>query len=821
MMNALSHPGQSLTAALAPLLDLQNLDLGGEGVRFGFERPLAAWAWLLIIVGIVALAGWSYHRLVGGRLARIALSGVRAAILLVIVLLITGPQLVQRTESREQDWVIVLIDRSASLTLGDVQTEPGAPRITREQQLRAALADSWAMWQELSRNRTIVWLGFDAGAFELETRRGDSELESIALDEADGLKTALGAALSQGVARAAARPLAAVVLVSDGRSFDRTERRTLRSLSIDGVPVHTVALGSPTPMGDIGVARVDAPSTAFVGDIVPVRIDLERLATRDELNSGSATTRVQLIDRATGMVLDETEVAFDAPAPSSADPAESEPLDPDAPPEQVVTRAAAVLTHRAEGQGQRDWEVRIASDRADLIPENDARTLSVALTDEPFRVLYIDGYPRWEQRFLRTVLIRERSIVSSNLLLAPNRRFTQEGNKTLESIPSSPEEWAEFTVVILGDVRPDVFTTTQLEFLKQHIAERGAGLIWIGGPGAMPDAWFDTPLAELLPIVRGTASTQPIGIPITVAPTDAASRLGVMQIGEPGQPAWPAEMTDASLGWPQLFFAQAFPPGTLKPTAEPLAMAVAPGLAEPAPIVLSMRYGAGRSLYVATDETWRWRYGRGEIRFERFWLQYIRMLARSTLGRIGQRLTFAAAPERAVLDQPVRIVVELLDQSLIDSASSEIMVTLRRDATPGSSDGVPEEIEVALTPAEGRGSVYETIWLPAEPGRWTASITDRATLGSVDPLEIVVAPPDDELRNAQADHAALQRLSAATGGISIPADRMGQLADAIPNREVRLVGERAESLWDTPLALILVLTLLLLEWVGRRLIRLV
>lgn len=802
--------------ALGPLLNERSLDFTDEAVRFGFERPLPAWAWLLVAVGAIGLAAWSYHRLIGSRLARLALSGVRVLLLLFIVFLIAGPQLVQRTESTEQDWVIVIVDRSASLTLADVEAGEAGSRRTREEQLRAALAESWPMWQELSRNRTLVWLGFDAGVYDLGVRTIGGEIESLVLGEPAGQRSMLGATLAQAVARAAARPLAAVVVVSDGRSMDRVSRQSLRALAADGVPVHTVALGSSVPMGDIAVARVDAASTAFVGDIVPVRVDLEQIATREQSEATSA--RAQLIDRATGKVLDEADIDFEG---GGAGPQEAAvPEDPDAPPAQVSRRATAVLTHRAESATRRELEVRVASEQPDLIPDNDARRFAISFTDEPFRVLYVDGYPRWEQRFLRTVLIRERSVISSNLLLAPDRRFTQEGNETLGRIPSSPEEWAEFTVVVIGDVRPDVFTRTQLEFLKQHIAERGAGLVWIGGPGATPNAWFDSPLADLLPMVGDSALVAPVGVPVVAQPTDAADRLGIMQIGDPGEPTWPAAMSDASLGWPQLFFVQGIPERLLKPTAEILADASAPSLAEPIPLVLSMRYGAGRSLYVATDETWRWRYGRGEVRFERFWLQLLRMLARSTLGRIGQPLTFTATPERAVLDHHVRLVVDLLDQSLIDSAPGEIRVALRRTPRPGETTA-PTEIEIELTPAEGRDTVYEAIWLPTEPGDWTATILDRAAFGPVESVSVTVALPDDELRNAQTDHPFLQRLAMATSGIAIPAEQMNQLEEHIPNREVRLVGERAEPLWDTPLALLIVLTLLLVEWVGRRMIKLV
>lgn len=72
---------------------------------------------------------------------------------------------------------------------------------------------------------------------------------------------------------------------------------------------------------------------------------------------------------------------------------------------------------------------------------------------------------------------------------------------------------------------------------------------------------------------------------------------------------------------------QRIDPSSVKPTAEILADArrrfPAGGSAATSAAVLTMRFGAGRVAYVATDETWRWRYGRGESYQERFWLPLI------------------------------------------------------------------------------------------------------------------------------------------------------------------------------------------------------
>ena len=243
------------------------------------------------------------------------------------------------------------------------------------------------------------------------------------------------------------------------------------------------------------------------------------------------------------------------------------------------------------------------------------------------------------------------------------------------------------------------------------------------------------------------------------------------------------------------------------------------------PLVLSMRFGAGRIIYVATDDIWRWRYGRGEALPERFWLQLVRLLGRESLSRAGQQALLEASPARAVVDQPVRLSLTLLDQSLIDTGFGSIAVRLERAPTPG--EAAPPPIELTLTPesstqgARAAARSFATTWLPGEPGLWTVRPVEPGLVSLALSATVDVSLPDDEMRTPQTDHALLARLADETGGAILAPGDLARLSELLPNRRERLIAERAEPLWDTPLALIVIATLLTLEWLGRRLIRLI
>lgn len=809
---------------LNTLLGLRDVAFGAPGVEIQYARPLPAWLWAAIALAALGFALASYRRLTGPRAARAGLALLRTCTILVLALIISGPQLVRPNERIERDWLLALVDRSASMTIADVAagtpTVPGG-RITREAQLRRAIADRWELWGMIAQDKEVVWLGFDSGAYDL--RPADRETPDatgpggagsqpgasapgLNLSEPRGLRTSLGAALDQALRRAAARPLSAVVIFSDGRSLDEPSRAAMRRLEAEHAPVFVVPLGSPDPVADIAIAQINAPAQAFAGDIVTVNVELERIG------AGPIGGRIRLVDTVTGQTLAEEDFTDD---------------DWDA------GLATVTLITEPEEPGTRRWTVVVEPDQPDLIADNNTGAVVVEALDRPLRVVYFDGYPRWERRYVTWLLDREELIDTSSLMLAPARRYIAEGDTPIGAPPRTSEGWEPFDVVILGDLRADLFSHEQLAQLREHVASRGAGLLWIAGPSATPESWRGTPMEDLIPFTMQGGPPEAFDEPVTMRPTPLAERSGLLQLGADG--GWPTQLSDPATGWSALRWAQRIDPDSLKPAAEALALATplseAAGSRSPEtltgdPVVISMRYGAGRIIYVATDEIWRWRYARGETLPERFWLPLIRLQGRERLARSAQPAMLEVSPRRAITDQPVRIAVRLHEQSLVDLRLGAINARIARvgddDTAPGSA---AQSISLAPEDAgalRGVSQEYAASWVPTQPGDWEIVI-DEPALGALDLRErIEVRLPDDELRRPEADHALLTSLAAATGGRAFDIDDLGELPPLLPSRDVIISGAPdVETLWDKPLALALLLILLTAEWIGRRLLRLV
>jgi hypothetical protein len=757
-----------------------------------FERPLPAWAWLLVGLGAVAIAVWSYRRLQGAakplsRALRTVLVILRASVLLLLALLISGPSVRFERARVEPDRLVVLVDRSRSLAIADA---PGGR--TREEQLVGALRAAEPVLAQVAgapregdartaRGKDLDFVGFSGGAYSLAA---EGAQVVGALGPAEGERTDLDAALRQALARGAGRPVSGILVLSDGRSVVPVSPETLRTLERDGVKVFAVPLGSGERIGDAAIIATAVPARAFVRDRVPVEVRVDRGGVQGPL-------AVRLVDVATGMELARKELP-DAPERAAAGS------------EEVV-----VLDAAGTAAGRRAWRVELVADRADLVRGNDARECTVEFVDRALRVLYVEGSSRWEYRFFKNLLLREKDVESSIMLLSADRDFAQEGNMPIARLPRTKEEFAQYDLFIFGDVPSGFFSPDQLAVIRAEVAERGAGLLWIAGERSTPSSWESTPLADLFPFRPPLALEARLGQSV-VRPTAVAERLGVLRLSDDDD-GWPDVLLSGEVQWPRLRYVQSVPRSRLKPTAEVLAEAQGVGASavEPTALVTRMRFGAGEVVYVATDEIWRWRYGQGERYPERFWVPLVRLLARESLARGEERATLSVEPARALPGESVVMTLRLADEESAATGAGTLPVEILDEA--GTA--------VARIDLVREGAIA-TATLPVERvGAFRAVAADPAFGRAEGAFEVVRR--DDELRRGDADHAQLAELARRTGGAVLDDSSLAGLAQLLPDRSRETDESVLRTLWDSPAALAAILLLLGCEWIGRRVLRLV
>jgi len=760
---------------------------GTDDSGIGLATSMPSWLWGVALLGLGTMVWLSYRRLSGPAWIRMVLGGIRWGIVVMLLVLALGPQIERRRVLVEPDRVIVLLDASGSMNMPEILND--GSMTTRGELLAEMLSDHAQVFESLKEDSTRRNSMLDVYTFtnQLTAVDGLPMIDPSVIRNT--ASTTLGSSIQSSLSKAGTSPVSGIVIFSDGQSHDEPSAALLQTLLGSGIPVIAIPIGSSSPILDASIRLIESPNAVFAKDRVPIRVSIGT----DGYQTGDEMT-IELFDDSTGQVLSTTTGIVDNERGFEVD-----------------------LSHRFTEPGTKNLQIRVHADGpgVDLVDDNNEQPIELQVVAEPMRVLYIDGYPRWEYRYLKNILMRESTIKATTMLLAADRRFIEEGQPLSGPIPDSLEAWEPFDVVILGDVRPDLFSESQLNSLKEHIETRGCGLLWIAGEGSTPKAWSGSQLAPLLPIQSGKIDSVSTGTdhfePVVASLTEQASRVGLL-IGD-GESKTSVDNPDA--GWTILRWHHSIPLDDLKPGVGVLATAQSidqNNTDVQHALVTAMRYGRGQVGYVGTDEIWRWRYGRGEDVPEQFWLPMIRSLGRGTIARRASPAAITITPTRPNPGKPVRLTLDIFDAAIIDDLPQEIEAVL----SPLSSN-LPESTTLLI----GNGPRRSGIWTPNEPGIYQLRVS-HPLIGPNPISQIIrVHAAWAESANPNTDHPSLIALSTQTGGQTLTADQLDQLPSILPNRtRTTTLPPQTTALWDRPIVLMALVLLLSIEWIGRRTLRL-
>jgi hypothetical protein len=228
-----------------------------------------------------------------------------------------------------------------------------------------------------------------------------------------------------------------------------------------------------------------------------------------------------------------------------------------------------------------------------------------------------------------------------------------------------------------------------------------------------------------------------------------------------------------------------------------------------APVLVLGRFGAGRTLFSAIDDSWRWRFYTGEGVFDTYWVQQVRYLARSK--KLGQRrLTLTTLRPAYEVGQQVRVSLRILDPQL----QQQLPDQLRADVVDtGTGQLIRQE---SLVRQESQRDLYVASWTADRIGAFDVKLPPIAS--GTDPLDVPVevTVPRLELASPQVDRTFLTRLASETLGEVIPFNQAGGKLLGIPSVAKVIPIESAEPLWNAPIILVLFVLLIGAEWIGRK-----
>ncbi|HEY2156052.1 MAG TPA: hypothetical protein VGH33_10515, partial [Isosphaeraceae bacterium] len=493
---------------------------------------------------------------------------------------------------------------------------------------------------------------------------------------------------------------------------------------------------------------------------------------------------------------------------SSADPNAKRLLESvtvQAPPDGQPKRVE--ITHRPKKTGQITYVVEIDVKQRELDPANNRVERMIHVREEKLKILFVDNEPRYEFRYLKNFLQREKTVDLKVVLLSSDPEYSNQDLYALPTFPASKDDLFEYDVVIVGDADPGYLSQSQMAHLAEFVMEKGGGVLFVAGDQFNPLDYRRTPLEQLLPIELSDARN-PTAVGNSVAPFRPSLTLEgrsspIFRFGDD-------EVTSARI-WanlPELFWYLEAP--RKKPAA--LVLAEHPtqaGSDGPLAIMLYQFVGSGKSMFNAVDDTWRWRFRVGDRYFGRYWLQTIRFLARSKL--LGQRQAEVQTDrKRYQRNDPIVVRVRFPNPALAPG-SREVTVEVERKDGQG-----PRKLALKSTP--NAPNLFEGVLPQAIEGEYTVRLLPPPVLeGGLPTSTFRVDPPAGELEQVQLNEPEMTRAAVVSGGaFYTPVDTSALLSSLPKPLQVPLDADPPIPIWNTWPVLVLFLTILVAEWVLRK-----
>ncbi len=738
--------------------------------EFRFAASTGSYVAAVAVVVAAALTIVAYRSSRGSTRTRdrIGLAAIRLAILGIILLCLFRPLLVVRAAVAQQNFLAVLLDDSRSMQIADVDGQPRASYVKSE----FGAADRGTL-KALAERFTVRTFRF-------------SNAPTRALQESDltfgGSQSRLGAALSGVRQELAGLPVAGVVMVSDGAdTADAALGDAILGLKAEGLPVFTVGVGRETLPRDIQVGRVVTPKTALKGTTLMVDVVLSQ--------SGFDGQQVTLDVEDEGTLVSTQQVTLpDAGAPASI-------------PVRFTVNEA----------GPRVLRFRVSPQQGELVTENNAREALIDVRDRKEKVLYFEGEPRYEYKFIRRAIPENDNLIVTSLIRTADNKYMRQGvdgpDELVAAFPKTREELFAYRSLIIGSLEAAALTGDQLKMISEFVDRRGGGLLMLGGPRSFAEGgWTGTAVADILPVVldRNKVMAKGTVMRLNVKPTRAGNATAVTQLG-------PNEAASIEK-WNSLPVVTAVNRiDSVKPGATVLLTGTDESRAE-RPMLVFQRYGRGKTFAFLPQDSWNWQMDAKiaveDMTHENYWRQLLRWLVDGVPDQVEPALT----TERVEPGEAATLTASVVDPSFVELNDAAVMATVT--APDGTITDVP------LSWDGKHAGQYQGSIPTRAPGWYEAKIEatrEGKTVGTA-VTHFRAAPGDAEYFDATMHAATLRRISEDTGGRFYEAGNTETLADDLRYTGRGVTSVEEHDLWHMPIVLMLLIGLLCAEWGYRRVV---
>ena len=746
---------------------------------------LGAWPrWVLVLLILAAAVGLAW--LIRSRLAKAApvlqswrawvIWGLQTLLATLLLVLLWQPAITVGELKPQQNIIAVLVDDSRSMAL----SEDGS---TRQAQAVQALQNG-------------VLAGLNR-SFQTRLYRVDNvpaRIEGLKDLQPTATSTRINDSLKQLSEETSDLPIGAVVLLSDGDdNAGGISSDTISALRARHIPVHTVGFGREHAFHDVEMEDAVVAPRALAGSRIAAKITFHQRGYA----GAKLTLAVRDLSGAQPKVLASRAIT----------------LGPDG------NQQTETILFDIGGAGARTLQIAAAALPGEENMANNALTRVVNVASEPRRILYIEGEPRWEYKFIRQAEEDDRMVQIVSMDRTSENKVYRQGiadpKELAEGFPSRPEDLFAYQGLIIGSVEAGYFTPVQQQLIHDFVDRRGGGLLLLGGQFALADGgWNATNLIDLFPT---TLPTQAGTFHRDADPRNGTTHA-TAELAPQGIDSIITRLVDDPAAnaakWKKLPYLMDYEdPGNPKPGAEVLAYTITPE-GKKVPLLITESFGHGRTAIMATGGSWRWQMSSplGDTAHDLFWQQLLRWVVSDTPGHVS-----ASVPAQMLLDNgAVTISAEVRDQQYNPAPDAKV------EAHILGPSGVTALVE--MTPVPDSPGQFQAAWSAPKTGAYLTEVTaqraDSAT-GKVKELgrDVLTFQRMDgvaENFHTEQNRDLLERLATQTGGqYWKPAD-LAKLPAAIPYSEAGVTTRETKDLWDLPLVFLVLLALRFSEWWLRR-----
>jgi uncharacterized membrane protein len=717
-----------------------------ERGRLAFQLVGSPYWFILFLIAAIAGSYYAYKKVATDR-ASLGLIALRTITFAILAFIFLRPVLNISTVLPQESYMAVVIDNSESMNIKDDGEQ------SRAQQLQEQL-------------QTTNFLQRLSEKFRVRIYRFDREAERIEGPERmtyAGTRTRMEAATDLLQQELGTVPLSGVVLISDG--VDNASQQfndSLARLESRRIPFYTVGVGSDQITRDAEIIKVSSPREMLKESTAVVDVSIR--------SHGFAGRRGTLSVRENGVLLKTEEVTL---------PRDGEIID-------------KTVDLPVKNEGTRLFSFTVQAD-GDRIPENNTLDSLIEIKNDKPQILYIEGEPRWEFKFLRRAVQDDTNLQLVTLLRSSENKFYRQGIDNEEMLaagfPTTRDELFQYKGLIFGSIESTFFTQEQLQMVVDFVSTRGGGFLMTGGKNSFSGGRYqNSPIADILP-VQLAADTAPVLERLKLVVTPYGQTHTLMKLN-------PDSQANMKL-WADL------PPlnDFNRTVGEKVGgIVLARGDLESggreSPILLAyQRYGRGRTMAFTSGSSWRWQMEmpHEDVTYELFWKQVLRWLVNSS----PEPVMITSDKDTYLPGEAVRLTADVSNKAFARMNNAR---AIARVTTPS---GTIETVNLEWSGAQD--GTYQAEFNASEPGIYNIDLTatqGTEALGSYRTAFQVQDRPV-EFYNASLDARALQSVAQQTGGRYYPLSQMG----SVPDDAVYVEGETSfveqKELWDVPILFML------------------